>query len=168
MSRTRFPRRPAQRAVRNQLAVMQAMHDNTTPVIEQGGVKRGKQPEGLVNKAIAAWRKLRPSVFLERNKRRLATPVGYDKPIMLGYQAPGSSDWLGWESVVVTPAMCGRRIAVAMAVEAKTKTGRLGEEQEAFLNRLSDDGGIAGVATSAEDCELIRARWLARMTADER
>lgn len=166
--RRSWPKRPAQKAVRQQMATIAFMTGQGEAPVPVAVVRRGPQPEGLVNKAIAAWRRLRPSVFLERNKRRLATPVGYDKPIMLGYQAPGSSDWLGWESVVITPAMVGKRIAAAMGVEAKTENGRLSAEQEAFLNRLSDDGGIAGVATSAEDCELIRQRWLTRMCGDER
>jgi len=37
---------------------------------------------------------------------------------------PGSSDRIGWVSVVVTPDMVGKRVAVFLGVEAKTPGGR--------------------------------------------
>lgn len=45
-----------------------------------------------------------------------------------------------------------------MAVEVKTKTGRVSPEQQTFINAVRAAGGIAGVARSVEDAlELIRS-----------
>lgn len=166
----RPPKAPSRRAVRNTLAIYQALHDNTTPVIEQPSVKRGPQPEGETNKAVAQWRKLKPDLLLERNKRRLATPPGMTAPIMLGWLADGSPDWIGYHTTVVTPSMVGQRVAIFVGLEAKRPdgTGKVSKEQEAFLNALKDAGGVSGVVCNAEDAEAAVQRWFAKVAGDER
>jgi len=52
----------------------------------------------------------------------------------------GSSDLVGWTKD-------GRMLAI----EVKTRTGRVTEEQETFLMSVRDAGGIAGVARSVEE-----------------
>lgn len=151
----RYVQRPAQRDVRN----LRAFYAGET-AMEVAPARRGPQPEAETNKAIAGWRNLKPRLVLERNKRRLAIPVGYDKPILLGWLMPGSPDWIGWESVTVTPDMVGRKVAVFVGLESKrAKGGVVSEEQEAFLLRLKDDGGISGVVRNAEDAEAALERW---------
>jgi hypothetical protein len=54
----------------------------------------------------------------------------------------GSSDLIGWHSVVVTPDMVGRTVAVFSGFEAKSKTGRLTVEQQRFLDAVRAAGGI--------------------------
>lgn len=45
-----------------------------------------------------------------------------------------------------------------IAIEVKTKTGRVSPEQQTFINAVRAAGGIAGVARSVEDAlELIRS-----------
>lgn len=144
-----MPARPSQRAVRNQLAFLNGETDIEQPV------KRGRQKEGLTNDVIAEWLALHPELVLGRNKRRLATPPGMNKPIMLGLLLEHSSDWIGYQSVLVTPSMVGRCIAQFVAIEAKSKDGVLSTGQENFLNAVKDAGGKAGVARNAEDCETI-------------
>ena len=159
-----FTKRPTQKAVRNQLAGLKALYQgcDEAPVMEET-VKRGPQPENEVHKDVAAWRHSQPGLVLERNKRRLATPVGYHAPIMLGWLCDGSPDWIGYDSMIVTNEMVGKRIAVAVFVEVKRKKGgTLSDEQETFLNRATDAGAIAGVARSADDCEAIKQRWRER------
>jgi len=158
----RFPTRPSRRAVRNQLAGYAALANGVVPEFEAAR-KTGPQAEGETNKAIAKWRALKPSLVLERNKRRLAVPVGYDKPVMLGWMADGSSDWIGWESITITPSMIGRKVAVFVGLEAKRPEGGVvSKEQEEFLNRLKDDGGVAGVVRNAEDAERAIEAWWGR------
>ena len=66
-------------------------------------------------------------------------------PIRFGL-CVGSSDLIG-----ITP--CGR----FLAVEVKTKTGRVRPEQQRFIDAVIAKGGIAGVARSAEEAlDLIR------------
>lgn len=124
---------------------------------------RGRQPESDVNDEVSAWRNRQPDMLLERNKRRLATPVGWHTPIMLGWLCDGSSDWVGHKSLIVTPGMVGKRIAVPVYIEDKSKSGTLSETQEAFLNNARDAGAIVGVARSAADCDAIVEVWWRRM-----
>lgn len=70
---------------------------------------------------------------------------------------PGSSDLIGTQSVLITPAMVGRRVAVFAAVEAKNERGRLTDEQGRFLDVITELGGIACVARSPEEAlEAVR------------
>lgn len=62
--------------------------------------------------------------------------------------APGSSDLIGFRSVVIDPGMVGKRIAQFLAVEVKTPTGRATGEQRNFLQVVASFGGIALVARS--------------------
>lgn len=157
MRPVRLPTRPSKRSIRNALAFM----GGATTM--EAGRKRGPQQEGNTNKEVAKWASGRNTLVLGRNKRRLATPVGYHQPIMLGWLVDGSADWIGWESVVITPDMLNKRIAVFVGLEAKRKSGGVtSKQQEEFLDRLRDDGGIVGVVRCFEDCEAARTRWRER------
>jgi hypothetical protein len=67
----------------------------------------------------------------------------------------GSSDLIGWTPVTVTPDMVGQRLAVFTAIEVKTPKGKTSPEQTNFIDRVKIDGGIAGVARSANDATQI-------------
>lgn len=62
----------------------------------------------------------------------------------------GSSDLIGWRTVVVTPDMVGRDVALFTAVEAKSRTGRLTVEQQRFLDAVRAAGGIGVEARDVE------------------
>ncbi len=72
----------------------------------------------------------------------------------------GSSDLIGYLPVTITPEMVGRTLAVFVAIEAKTETGRLRPEQRQFLTVVHEHGGIASVVRSVEHAEalLVAAR----------
>lgn len=67
----------------------------------------------------------------------------------------GSSDLIGWTKVKITSDMVGKTLAVFTAIEAKSKTGRLSEDQKNFINVVRNSGGLAGVARSDEDAKGI-------------
>ncbi len=165
----RFTPKPSQRAIRNTLAVMQAMHDNTAPVIEQPSVKRVSKPraerEAGVTDALKDWRKYRPDVRLWRNN------VGFykdgNREIRYGL-CPGSTDFVGLKSITVTPGLVGKTIGVFFAVELKAPGKAAEEHQQQWIDDVRNMGGIAGVATSAADVEEMLARWLAKQCGDER
>jgi len=69
--------------------------------------------------------------------------------------ARGSADLIGWRSIVVTPDMVGRRIAVFTSIEVKTPTGRVRPEQQAWLGVVRGAGGVGGVARSVTDALQI-------------
>jgi hypothetical protein len=65
----------------------------------------------------------------------------------------GSLDLIGWKSVTITPDMVGQTLAVFVAIETKTKTGRATTEQNNFISAVRKAGGLAGVARS--DAEAL-------------
>lgn len=69
----------------------------------------------------------------------------------------GSSDLIGWHSLIVTPDMVGKRIAAFIALEAKTGSGRLSKEQLAFIAAVNRAGGVAGEARTMEQVQQMLA-----------
>lgn len=69
---------------------------------------------------------------------------------------PGSSDLIGWRSVLITPAHVGTTLAVFCAVEVKAPGGThpVTADQRRFLAAVEAAGGIAGVARSPEQARL--------------
>jgi hypothetical protein len=63
----------------------------------------------------------------------------------------GSSDLIGWKTVTITPDMVGQQVAVFVAAEVKTAAGRLTGEQQNFLKKVTDAGGLAVVIRSEND-----------------
>lgn len=63
----------------------------------------------------------------------------------------GSSDIIGFQSLKVTPEMVGQTVAVFMAVEAKTETGRLSPEQKSFIEMVGSFGGISAAVKNEVD-----------------
>lgn len=91
----------------------------------------------------------RPEVRIFRNNVGVADLAdGTRRPYGL---CRGSSDLIGWRTVRVTPDMVGRSIAVFLAIEVKTPTGRTTPEQENFLRAVNASGGIASVVRSPEE-----------------
>ena len=68
---------------------------------------------------------------------------------------PGAADLIGWRSVVVTPAMVGRRVAVFAAVETKAPRGRREQHQRNFVEQVREAGGLAGFARSVDEALKI-------------
>lgn len=97
----------------------------------------------------------RGDVRLFRNNVGVATFEGGER-VAYGL-CPGSSDLIGWRSVLVTPEMVGRRLAVFVAVEAKTESGRLTGRQRNFLEAVQRAGGIAGVSRTVDEATAILA-----------
>lgn len=67
---------------------------------------------------------------------------------------PGSGDGIGWESVVITPEMVGRRVAVFLSVETKAGRGRATKDQLNWWQQVHDAGGIAIIVNDPEQIEL--------------
>lgn len=69
--------------------------------------------------------------------------------------AKGSADLIGWRTVTITQAMVGTRLAIFTSIEVKTPTGRLRPEQQAWLDVVLRGGGIAGIARSVTDAQVL-------------
>ena len=53
----------------------------------------------------------------------------------------GTSDLIGWETLLITADMVGTRIARFVAVEGKVKNGKLSPEQQKFIDAVNRAGG---------------------------
>jgi hypothetical protein len=53
--------------------------------------------------------------------------------------------------------MVGQQVAVFTSIEVKSATGRLGPEQQQWLEAVQAAGGIAGVARSVCDANALLA-----------
>lgn len=72
--------------------------------------------------------------------------------------AVGSGDLCGWCTVVVTPDMVGRRIAVFTSGETKTARGRPSPDQVTWRNAVLAAGGRAEFLRNEDDAlALVRA-----------
>ncbi len=63
----------------------------------------------------------------------------------------GSSDLVGWHSIVIRPNMVGLRVAVFTAIEVKGPKGKTTNAQEFFIDAVKKAGGTAFVARSTEE-----------------
>jgi hypothetical protein len=138
-----------------------------SPVAAKPRVSKPRaQREAGANDALKEWRRYRPDVRLFRNN------VGaYRLPnggwLQYGL-CRGSADFIGLQSVTITPGMVGKRIAVFLAIESKAPGKDAEEHQQTWLDEVRDAGAIAGVARNAQEAEDLLARWMARVVGDER
>lgn len=84
------------------------------------------------------------------------------RPVTLGFgnvsgkPVAGASDLCGLTSIVVTPEMVGKPVAVFTAIETKrTKGGRTSQDQIDFIQFVQDAGGIAGIANTPVKAQSI-------------
>ena len=106
-------------------------------------------PESVIQKKIMDGLKKLPLVKLWRNNTG-AADAGGGRLVHFGL-CIGSSDLIGWKTIVITPDMVGRKVAVFTAIEIKTATGRLTERQAEFVDRVLDAGGVAGCVRSLKE-----------------
>lgn len=102
------------------------------------------------NNVAVSWvgdvTELKDGSVLIRNARRLHAGL-----------CEGSSDLIGWRSLIITPEMVGELIAVFSALEVKSKTGRATAGQKNFCDRVIEAGGLAGIVKSLDDAKKALA-----------
>lgn len=72
---------------------------------------------------------------------------------------PDTSDLVGPHSIIVTPRMIGRRLALFAAVEIKRPGKKATQGQSNFLGTIKELGGLSGVARSIEEARRIVTRF---------
>ena len=85
-----------------------------------------------------------------KNVRGVFLTLDGSRKVRAGLQITGSSDLIGWKSVVITPDMVGNRVAVIVCAEIKTPTGVASHEQLRFIDTVQKAGGIAGIVRSPD------------------
>jgi len=68
----------------------------------------------------------------------------------------GSGDIIGIDSVVITPDMVGKRVAIFCSWEVKSGTGRASTEQINFARFVRNAGGVAEVVRSEQEAVAAR------------
>ncbi len=95
----------------------------------------------------------------ERGARLFRNQVGTyhlkDGRVISSGFCKGSSDLIGYVPVTITPEMVGQTVAVFLAVEVKTATGRVSKDQQQFLDAVRSHGAKAGVVRSIADLEGV-------------
>lgn len=152
-----IPRAPSRRAVQ----AWESFASGDLSTMPKPAKPRVKRPRAMreagAADAIKEWRLLRGDVRLWRNN------VGFyrvgNRAIRYGL-CPGSADFIGLRSVVVSPAMVGKRVAIFFAVETKAPGLDADAHQDSWLTEVRDAGAIAGVARNAEEAEQLMARHM--------
>jgi penicillin-binding protein-related factor A (putative recombinase) len=99
-------------------------------------------PEGLIEKQILNWLKMK-NVFAWKTKT-----VGTFDPTKKVFRKPSPFYRKGVSDIIAL--IEGRLIAI----EVKSKTGRVSQEQIEFLNQINARGGVGFIARSIEDVEM--------------
>lgn len=114
-----------------------------------------------INPETQATKKLLPEFQKQNQNSRLFrnnTGMAHNQngiPIFFGIGKPkkdkktgrikqvGGGDYIGWETIKITPDMIGQEIAVFLSVEIKTSTGRLSKDQRDWAFIVEQAGGKA-------------------------
>lgn len=120
--------------------------------------KAQNRPEKQIQNAILHWLNIQPSVAYAWQNDSVpvvsimkrgpgGTIFGRFRKRKTAFRPNGLSDILGF----LTRPNLGR----FLAIEVKSKAGRVSPEQTQFLNAVIQAGGIAGVCRSIEDVEKL-------------
>lgn len=80
--------------------------------------------------------------------------IRHARPLHAGLM-PGSSDYIGWQTVIVTPAMVGRKFALFTSPEIKTLKGEKRIKQDEWICMVNSAGGRAGYVRSEETASTL-------------
>jgi hypothetical protein len=91
------------------------------------------------------------------NSQGLTMVINEARPLHAGL-CEGSSDLIGWHTIEITPEMVGSKLAVFLAIEAKSHIGKASQKQINFLHQVREAGGISGIARTPEEAAEIIAK----------
>lgn len=77
------------------------------------------------------------------------------RPLHAGLM-PGSSDLIGYQSVIISPSMVGSRFALFTSPEIKRPTkSKEQQNQQDWINAIKEAGGQAGFVHTEEECDSL-------------
>ncbi|MGH7051385.1 MAG: VRR-NUC domain-containing protein, partial [Acetobacteraceae bacterium] len=77
------------------------------------------------------------------------------RPLRYGIGNPGGSDLLGVRRLTIGAEHVGQRIGQAVALEVKTPSGRVSEDQRRFLAAAASAGCCVGVPRSVQEAAAM-------------
>lgn len=95
-----------------------------------------------------------PRTRMFRNNVGTFRRIDSEEKVVCGL-CPGSSDLIGFTSLIITPDMLYQRVAIFVAAEAKSATGRASGKQRAFIETVNNFGGRAGVFRNNDQLKQI-------------
>jgi hypothetical protein len=75
--------------------------------------------------------------------------------VRFGGANPGGADLIGFTTVTITPDMVGKPVAVFTALEVKAARGRATKHQKAFIENVTQRGGMAGIVRSVDEAKQV-------------
>jgi hypothetical protein len=118
----------------------------------------------LVEATKRGWRLFKNAIglgFVGRVSEEYESTAGHvveligARRVKFGVCNPGGFDALGWQTVRVTPDMVGMRLAVFVAVDAKTQGyPDMSSDQKNFAREVVKAGGVAIVSRRRPDGEV--------------
>jgi len=102
----------------------------------------------------ALQNKIRLAVGKRKDVRLFRNNVGMIGGVQFGL-CVGSSDLIGFTTKTITPEMVGQQVAIFTAIEVKTPTGKVSEQQTKFLSMVKKFGGIGAVVRSVDDAVAV-------------
>lgn len=98
-------------------------------------------------------------VLMDATGRPVYYGVGGPTP---GKKSHGGSDWIGWQTVTITPEMVGQKVAIFCGFEVKDDEANPKTDtvlrQENFIHIVNTAGGRAGFVKRPIDAHLILER----------
>jgi hypothetical protein len=88
-------------------------------------------------------------------RNNIGTSITKRGVIHYGIPGKGGSDLIGFKTVTITPEHIGKKVAIFLAIECKSATGKPSTEQTNFIEYVRKCGGLAGIARSADEANQI-------------
>jgi hypothetical protein len=79
--------------------------------------------------------------------------------VNFGIPSKGGSDLIGLHTMEIQPKHIGKSVAVFVAIEVKTPTGKPSPEQIRFIEFAKKSGAIAGIARSPEEATNLITQY---------
>lgn len=130
-------------------------HPDLLKPVRQRKLNGERISEADVNDTIREFSAQRDDIVLWRNNRGLAQGAT-GAPVRYGVGPNGSSDWIGYRRIVISPDMVGQILAQFIAVEAKAPdAGPPEDSQQRFIDHLNENGAVAFVARERKDLDKL-------------
>lgn len=118
-----------------------------TDILNRWRLKWNKWGILFRNNVGAAWAGVTVREWTQDGEKYITLKGAYRIPFGL---IKGSGDFVGWRTMIITPDMVGKPVAVFASVEGKTEGGVLSDDQKRWLLNVRRAGGIAFVVRSED------------------
>lgn len=123
------------------------MAKQETDILNRWLIKYSRWGRLFRNNCGAAWAGVIVKMWNEGGEEWVTLRKAYRIPFGL---IKGSGDYVGWHTMIITPEMVGKKVAVFASVEGKSKDGVLEPDQRKWMDAVRAAGGIAFMVRDPE------------------